>query len=303
MDKIKLLFVVYLLSTFVGASNLGRWAKDDYKYFCAETARDIFGWTYDNYYNTDITNATNCVLYPYYGFPDDFWVSVPTNIDDRERCLFKYDCPARAWASEWFNMSFKQTQAERQVCGYCISLYYALHDLERTLPDNATNADVLKAVDRYSWGVETVATGQTYCVEGECAFSCRKAVDLNVLKCEQRKDRECEKKLGYSNVSTPVGVVCPICEKCFPSVECRKCPDCQVCETCQKCEDCAQYQVEIKDLKNTIDSLNEELIFYKERNISTNRTDISIPSADRTYILVLAVILFFIVIGSAILMR
>jgi len=306
MDKIKLLLLLYLIASPVSAANLGRWSRDDYREFCAESAREIFGWTYDDYYDTDVTNATNCVLYPFYGFPDDFWVNVPENIDSRERCLFKHDCPASAWASEWFNLSFKQEESERQVCGYCVALYYALHDLDRTLPDNATNTEVLKAIDKYGWGSEWVESGTSYCVDGECAFTCRKAVELNVRKCEQRKDRECQSKLGLANM-TVSGIdecpVCPICEKCAPPVECRKCPDCPVCMDCPTCEDCSKYQVEIDSLKQTINSLNQELIFYKESNISSVDAGFDVPDIDRMYIFILAGVLLVIVVVAGLLMR
>jgi len=256
--KMKKIISILILISLINVVQADRWSESDYKYFCAEYTRQIFGWNYKDYYNTSETNATKCVLYPKYGYPKDFWVGVPDDIDDRDRCVFRSDCPARIWAREWFDMAFDQNNTEDQVCGMCNAIYYAVRSFTPYLKEDADRDDIMQLLHDFQWlAMESTPSG--YCIEGRCGMSCVKAIGISVDKAIIRNDNKWQKVFDNAGIKVvETGVECPICPPLTcPECECRVCNECDECTTCDVCS-ITQDDIDSKDI--VIDGLNKELI-------------------------------------------
>lgn len=253
----KIIFILVLIS-LINTAQADRWSESDYKYFCAEYTRQIFGWNFKDYYNTSETNATNCVLYPKRGYPEDFWVGVPENIDDRDRCVFRSDCPARIWAREWYDLAFDQNSTEDQVCGMCNAVYYAVRSFTPYIEEDADRADIMRLLHDFQW-VEMESTPSGYCIEGRCGLACVKAIGISVDKAIIRNDNKWQKIFDNAGIKVvETGVECPVCPPLTcPECECRVCDECDDCVACNVCS-ITQNDIDSKDV--VISALNKELI-------------------------------------------
>lgn len=256
----KIIYTLILIS-LISTVQADRWSQSDYEYFCAEYSKQIFGWNFQDYYNTSETNATNCVHYPVKGYPEDFWVGVPDDYADRDQCTFRSNCPARIWAREWFDMAFDQNNTEDQVCGMCNAIYYAVRSFNPYLKDDADRDDIMQLLHDFQWlAMETTPSG--YCVEGHCGMSCMKAIDVSVEKAIVRNDKKWQEIFdagGIKVVEQPAGAdSCPACPPLTcPECECRVCPEPEVCKECEACE---YTKADLDEKDNTINDLNEALI-------------------------------------------
>ena len=270
MNKKLALLVLLLL---MGTCSADRWSNTDYERFCAEYARQVYGGTYSDYYNTSQTNATKCVLYHKRGFPDDFYVKVPKDITGRDRCVHRADCPARVWSREWFDLAMDQNSTEDQVCGMCVAVYYAMQTFSPYLDPDATWEDAFDLLLDYSW-IEPTSTPTNYCVDGKCSFSCMRDVQRNVQRCEARKDAEWMKVLDNNGIKyTEKDGDCADCPPC-PSIDCPEC-ECRVCPECDECEECPNCEYSLEDINSKnriIRDLNEELISCRESGGRDNIT-------------------------------